>query len=135
MTPEYLFDTTVCIDALRQPVGRVPEGLDRFWSSDIAISVITLAELHVGLFKAERGGLQKARLELLMAHVPVLDFSAAAARHYGEIRAHLEKRGQSIGPLGLLIAAHARSLGATLITSNLKEFKRVPGLKCQNWDR
>ncbi len=64
---------------------------------------------------------------------PVLDFSHTAAREYGDIRADLERKGVSIGPLDLLIAAHARSLDATLVTANAGEFKRVKGLKVQIW--
>ena len=63
----------------------------------------------------------------------MLDFTEAAARSYGEIRADLERKGTLIGPLDLLIAAHARSLGATLITLNAREFKRVKGLQVQAW--
>jgi tRNA(fMet)-specific endonuclease VapC len=63
----------------------------------------------------------------------VRDFDVAAAEHYGDLRAELERRGQTIGPLDLLIAAHARSLGATLVTGNTREFRRVPKLAVLSW--
>lgn len=99
---------------------------------EAAISGIVAAELWAGAMKANRAS-EADRLEELLEFFPVLDFTPAAAQCYGEIRADLERKGTPIGPLDLLIAAHARSLGATLITLNAREFKRVKGLKVQTW--
>ncbi|MFA6560428.1 MAG: type II toxin-antitoxin system VapC family toxin [Verrucomicrobiia bacterium] len=134
MTAGYLLDTNVCIDFLR---AEAPAALSlkRAALELSAISSVTLAELEVGAAKSERPAEHRQRVEEFLVYVTVLDFDAAAARHYGEIRVHLERKGTPIGPLDTLIAAHARSLGATLVTANLNEFKRVPGLKCVAWER
>jgi tRNA(fMet)-specific endonuclease VapC len=99
---------------------------------EVAISGIVARELSTGAMKSVRAGAADQLLELL-GFFPVLDFTPSAARCYGEIRADLERRGQIIGPLDLLIAAHALSLGATLLTGNAREFKRVKGLNVQAW--
>jgi tRNA(fMet)-specific endonuclease VapC len=129
----YHLDSSACVSALRLPVGQVPSTLDEWNASDLAISSIVAAELEVGIYKFFRPEIQRARLDLLYSRVRIDSFDESAARHYGEIRAELEKKGRSIGPLDLLIAAHARSLGATLITANAGEFKRVKGLKVLAW--
>ncbi len=122
-------DSSVCIAVLRgrSAVRDLPsEGLT-------VISSIVAAELWTGACKS---GERHPQYELVVKFVesfPVLDFTPDAARHYGEIRADLESKGTIIGPLDLLIAAHARSLGATLITANVGEFKRVKGLKVLVW--
>ena len=72
-------------------------------------------------------------LALLFSNIEVLDFDIKAAIHYGKIRAYLEKQGTPIGPLDMMIAAHAMSLGYTVVTNNIKEFERVPDLKLENW--
>jgi tRNA(fMet)-specific endonuclease VapC len=92
-----------------------------------------VAELWTGIEKGDFRESRAVRLEAFLAGFTRPDFDEAAARAYGEIRATLEKRGATIGPLDLLIAAHARSTGATVLTGNYEEFKRVPGLKVQRW--
>ena len=129
----YHLDSSACVSALRLPVGQVPSTLEGWNASDLAISSIVAAELEVGIHKSLRPEIQRARLNLLFVRLRIEAFDESAARHYGEIRAELEKKGASIGPLDLLIAAHARSLGATLITANVREFKRVKGLKLLAW--
>jgi len=129
----YHLDSSACVSALRLPVGQVPSALDEWNASDLAISSIVAAELEVGIYKFFRPEIQRARLDLLYSRLRIDSFDESAARHYGEICAELEKKGTSIGPLDLLIAAHARSLGATLITANAGEFKRVKGLKVLVW--
>ena len=129
----YHLDSSACVSALRLPVGQVPSTLEGWNASDLAISSIVAAELEVGIYKFFRPEMQRARLDLLYSRLRIDSFDESAARHYGEIRAELEKKGMSIGPLDLLIAAHARSLGATLITANIGEFKRVKGLKLLAW--
>jgi tRNA(fMet)-specific endonuclease VapC len=107
--------------------------LELWNANDTAISSIVAAELEVGIHKSLRPEIQRARLNLLFARLRIESFDESAARHYGEIRAELERKDISIGPLDLLIAAHARSLEATLITANVGEFKRVKGLKVLAW--
>jgi tRNA(fMet)-specific endonuclease VapC len=124
----YLLDSSVCVMILR---GRTAVA-DLPPPPEAAISGIVAAELWAGAMKATRASEADRLLELL-EFFPVLDFTQAAARRYGEIRSDLECRGQTIGPLDLLLAAHALSLGATLVTGNVREFKRVKGLKVQAW--
>ena len=124
-TVAYMLDTNVCIAALRreEQVRRLPP------PPRCVLSQVTVAELWTGIEKSARREMQAARLERFLDTFTLLDFDEAAARAYGEIRAALEKRGRTIGPLDLLIAAHARSVGATVLTGNFGEFSRVPGLK------
>ena len=130
---KYHLDSSACVSTLRLPIGQEPTFLKQIGSEDIAVSSIVAAELEVGVFKSLRPEIQRARLDFFLFRFKVNDFDEVAARHYGEIRAELERKGQSIGPMDLLIAAHARSLGAALITANIGEFKRVRGLKVIAW--
>jgi tRNA(fMet)-specific endonuclease VapC len=129
----YHLDSSACVSALRLPIGQVPSALEQWRASEMAISSIVAAELEVGVHKFFRSEIQRATLNLLYSRLRIDPFDELAARHYGEIRAELEKKGVSIRPLDLLIAAHARSLGATLITANAGEFRRVKGLKVLAW--
>jgi tRNA(fMet)-specific endonuclease VapC len=101
--------------------------------TETAVSAIVAAELWTGINKLSEGHPQLTYLTDFLNIFSVLNFTHDAARHYGEIRAELERKGTSIGPLDLLIAAHTRSLEATLITANAGEFKRVKGLKVLTW--
>lgn len=125
----HMLDTCVCVDILRGHVSSSKSLPTR----NTVISAITAGELWTGLAKMGRDSRKTETLRDLFSVIPVLDFTLEAARHYGEIRAHLEKAGRPIGPMDLLIAAHAQSLRATLVTGNLDEFKRVPALKCLAW--
>lgn len=127
--PLYMLDTCVCVDLLR---GRASASVLPL-TSQTAISSVVAGELWTGLEKMGRPRAKLEALQILLDAISTLDFTAEAARHYGEIRAHLEKKGTPIGPMDLLIAAHARSQKATLITRNMGEFKRVPKLKCREW--
>ena len=127
--PAFLLDSSVCIPVLRRRT--TLEGLPD--PAEAAISAIVAAELWSGIEKGHDLPAHRLRLEAFLELFPVLEFTHAAARHYGEIRAELERKGKPIGPLDLLIAAHARSLGATLVTANAGEFRRVKGLKVLSW--
>lgn len=100
---------------------------------EIGISVITLAELEYGASKSGYPTKNRAALEQFISPLNVAPFDKQATASYGKIRALLEKRGTPIGAMDLLIAAHALSLGVRLVTNNVKEFKRVPGLRVENW--
>lgn len=129
----YHLDSNACVSALRLPVGSVPAVFNQWAANNTALSSIVAAELEVGVHKSLRPEIQRARLNLLFSRIQIDPFDESAARHYGEIRAELERKGISIGPMDLLIAAHARSQGATLITANVGEFRRVKGLKILAW--
>jgi tRNA(fMet)-specific endonuclease VapC len=126
---DVLLDTNVCIDLLR---GRV-RGRRLPRAADCRLSTVVTAELWVGAEKSAQPPAQREAVRTFIDLFRRVSFDDEAARHYGDIRAHLESQGMPIGPLDLLIAAHARSLGATLLTANLGEFRRVPGLKCAAW--
>ena len=100
---------------------------------DIAISAITLAELRYGVAKSHYREKNAKALDEFIIPLEILPFDEAASRSYGEIRAALEKAGTPIGSMDLLIAAHAVSLGVTLVTNNAREFNRVPGLNVVDW--
>ena len=95
--------------------------------------MITAAELEVGVFRSNRPREQRRAVDGLLSCFTVLPFEPSAVADYGDIRVDLEKKGAVIGPLDLLIAAHARSLGATVVTGNVGEFRRVKGLKVVTW--
>jgi len=124
--PSYLLDSSACI-----PVLRNKEGLDKLPPpAQTGIPAIVAAELWTGAKKNIKTHPHHAsRLEAFVGFFTLVDFDLDAALHYADIRATLEADGKSIGPLDLLIAAQARSLGATLVTGNQNEFKRVKGLK------
>lgn len=124
----FLLDTSVCVDILRGHVALID-----LPSDECCLSAIVTAELWTGLAKNPGSRERTLKLEEFVSLFPVLGFDGDAARHYGEIRAELERRGASIGPLDLLIAAHARSVGAALVTANVKEFRRVKGLQVRPW--
>ncbi|RRJ95420.1 type II toxin-antitoxin system VapC family toxin [Opitutaceae bacterium TAV4] len=123
-------DTNVCIDLLR---GRA-RGRRLPACTQCRLSSIVVAELWTGVHKSS--DLEKHRKSLMafLDLFEVLRFDEEAARHYGEIRAHLEGAGTPIGPLDQLIASQARSQGGALLTANLREFQRVPGLVCLAWE-
>ena len=127
-----LLDTDVCI-ALMKRDERVRPHLERHRASLVRMSAITLAELRFGVAKSANGKRAAANLRVLLARIRALPFDEAATERYGTLRAVLEKRGSSIGPLDTLIAAHALSLGWALATHNVREFRRVPGLRVEDW--
>jgi tRNA(fMet)-specific endonuclease VapC len=94
---------------------------------------MTLAELEYGAEKSSQPKRNREALEQFIEALEIAPFDRQATNKYGQIRVHLEKKGQRIGGMDLLIAAHARSLGVTLVTNNEREFKRVPGLRVENW--
>jgi tRNA(fMet)-specific endonuclease VapC len=102
-------------------------------ASRMAISSITLSELMYGAEKSQQVDKNLEAVEEFVSHLEVLSYDAKASQHYGQIKAKLEKKGQIIGENDIHIAAHAISQGLTLVTNNLKEFKRVPHLALENW--
>lgn len=129
----HMLDADVCIHLLRRDA---PSGLEQRFiaeASGLGLSTVVLSELMVGARKHPRPDLAERRLEKFCAPLSVLDFDGTAAAHAADIRVDLERRGIKIGPLDTLIAGHARSLGATIVTGNLREFTRVAGLRCEDW--
>ncbi len=133
MPARYLLDTNICIYIQREKPGEVLVRFQKLQPGDAAISVITWGEL---LYGAERSRQRRKAMELLeefRSFVPVLPMPENAGDAYGAIRSSLESKGRPIGNNDLWIAAHAKAAAITLVTNNVREFNRVPGLKVQNW--
>jgi tRNA(fMet)-specific endonuclease VapC len=128
----YLLDTNIVSDLIRNPQGKAARRIARAGEDAICTSIIVAAELRYGCAKANSARLTKA-VEDLLGEIEVLSFEAPADADYGGIRAALEAAGTPIGSNDMLIAAHARVLGAVVVTANEAEFKRVRGLKVENW--
>lgn len=128
----HLLDTNLCIRVLRDR----PQGLRPRFNAEaetLCISTITLAELLHGAAKSARPAENRREVERLAARLAVLPFDEAAASHAGEIHAELERQGKLIGAYDILIAGHARSRGLVVITGNLGGFRRVEGLRAEDW--
>ena len=131
--PEYLLDTNICIYIRRERPQSVLERFQGLAPGSTAISVVTYGELAYGACKSGNAEQATSILQQLVTLVPVLPMDTAVVRAYGAIRHDLARRGETIGNNDLWIAAHAASLGLTLVTNNLREFRRVRDLKVENW--
>ncbi|HUI44191.1 MAG TPA: type II toxin-antitoxin system VapC family toxin [Terriglobia bacterium] len=129
----YLLDTDICIYIAKRRPASVLARLESLRPGDVGMSVVTYLELLYGASKSQRVEANLAALDELRLLIPVQPLDAAAAGHYGRLRTALEKKGTSIGAYDLLIAAHALSLGLTLVTNDLREFGRVAGLRVEDW--
>lgn len=129
----YMLDTNICIYVIKNKPETVLLNLQRHEPKDICISSITYAELVHGVEKSQAVEKNRVALALLLSNIEVLDFNSLAAECYGKIRADLEKAGTPIGPLDMMIAGHAKSLGYTVVTNNTKEFVRIKDLMIENW--
>jgi tRNA(fMet)-specific endonuclease VapC len=129
----FLLDTNICIYIRQKRPAEVLARFEKLKAGEAVLSVVTYGELLYGAAKSQQREIAMARLADLVSLLPVLDLPAGAAREYGEIRALLESKGETIGGNDLWIAAHARALGLVLVTNNEREFSRVPRLKIQNW--
>lgn len=129
----YMLDTNICIYAIKHKPEQVFMRLQEHDPIDICISSVTYAELVHGVEKSKAIEKNRVALALLLANIEIMNFDSLAAESYGKIRADLEKAGTPIGSLDMMIAGHAKALGYTVVTNNTKEFKRVKGLKLENW--
>jgi tRNA(fMet)-specific endonuclease VapC len=125
-------DTNIVSDLISSPGGRAAARLRQHGEAGICVSIITAAELRYGAAKKQSARLT-SRVEAVLSTIDVLPFDVPADAEYGGIRAELEAAGQPIGPTDLFIAAHACSMGVTLINHNVEEFRRVRGLKVEDW--
>ena len=129
----YMLDTNICIYVIKHKPETVFRKLQTIHPEDVCISSVTYAELVHGVEKSIAVEKNRLALSMLLANMEILDFDVDAADCYGKIRAGLEKKGTPIGPLNMMIAGHAQSLGYTIVTNNVKEFSRVAALKIENW--
>ena len=130
---KYMLDTNICIYLIKR---RPAEVVRRFLAQDpaeLCISAVSYAELMHGVEKSQAPQKNRLALSLLLSPFAILPFDILAAEEYGRIRAAREPRGAPIGPMDLLIAAHARAAGLTVVTNNTREFDRVDGLTVENW--
>ncbi len=134
MALRYLLDSDVCIYVMKRRSPALMRRLDPM-ASQCGISVVVYGELCFGLAASARRAEAAVHLDALLEVIQVLPLPLDAAAHYGEIRAHLERNGRPIGANDTWIAAHARAEDLTLVTNNVREFKRVPGLRVENWVR
>ena len=131
----WMLDTDILVYFTNRKPGfeRIARRMSGRSPGEVRISAITLAELRFGIEKGEFRAKNKAALDGLLEFIQVDDFPVGATRDFGEIKVALASAGRPIGPYDLLIAAHARHIGAVLVTNNEREFRRVPRLAVQNW--
>jgi len=137
MAQRYILDTNILSDLLKNPAGKAAQKIASLSGEErasLATSIIVAAELRYGAAKSG-SPILAGRIDQLLAALEVLPLEADADRHYGGIRWQLEKAGTVIGGNDLLIAAHALAIDAVLVTDNVREFKRVKGLRVENWLR
>ncbi len=131
---KYILDTNICIYIINEKPDKVLRKFELYPVYEFGISSITHAELQYGVEKSKNKNINQAALDEFLLPLTILPFHGKRlVTCYGEIRASLESKGQTIGPLDMLIAAHALSLDLIIISNNIKEFSRIPNLKCENW--
>ncbi len=128
----YLLDTNILIAAMKG-MPSVVEKLENIPAASLVLSPVVLGELEVGAEKSAHPEKNRARLARLIEDIPTAPLDAETSRHYGRIRADLERKGTPIGANDLWIAAQALALGAVAVTDNVREFSRVEGLEIENW--
>ena len=133
---KYLLDTNICIYIINEKPEKVLRKFEQYPVYEFGISSITHAELQYGVEKGKNKNTNQDALDEFLLPLTILPFHGKKlVTCYGEIRASLESKGKTIGPLDMLIAAHALSLDLTIISNNIREFSRIPNLKCENWIR
>lgn len=129
----YMLDTNAVIMGIKHPDWPIFKKLEEHVGRDLCISVVTLGELEYGIKKSKNPDKTRAGIYTFLAGIKVLDFDSNAARHFGDIFGNLDLRHMRIGERDTMIAAHARSLGYTLVTNNVREFSRVENLMYEDW--
>jgi len=129
----YMLDTDICSYIIRERPVSVLEKFKRIDTSNLCISAVTQAELLYGIAKSSSKKVNREIVDDFIGRLVVLDWNSAAAEKYGELRADLESKGKTIGNMDMMIAAHALSIGATVVTNNIRHFSTVPKLKSINW--
>lgn len=129
----YLLDTNICIFIINYRPALVRERFESIPVGEVGISSVTLSELHYGAAKSGKPAQNTSALRKFLLPLDVLAYGEQAAECYGQLRAFLEGAGTPIGPMDLMIAAHALSAHLTVVTNNRREFERVPGLVAEDW--
>lgn len=129
---KYLLNTNIVIYTLKNRPEKIREAFNCH-ADQLCVSTVTLGELIFGAEKSQQPERNLAEVEGFAARLQVLPFDSDAAIHFGQIRAELARSGRPIGPYDLMIAGHARSRGLVLVSNNVRELQRVPGLRLENW--
>ncbi len=131
---KFLLDTNICIYVINEKPEQVLRKFEQYPVHEFAVSSITHAELQYGVAKSRHKNRNQVALDEFLLPLTILPFHGKRLMEcYGKIRVFLESKGKAIGPLDTLIATHALSLGLTIISNNIREFSRIPNLKCENW--
>jgi tRNA(fMet)-specific endonuclease VapC len=130
---KVMLDTNICIALIKRKPPRVLKRFTAYKVGEIGISWVTLAELEFGAARSQHPENNRAALDEFVLPLEIANFDREAAGVYGQVRATLEKKGTPIGPLDMMIGAHALVLGATLATNNTREFSRIKGLSVVDW--
>lgn len=130
----YLLDTNILSNLVRHPQGVVAARIAKEGERNVCTSIVVAGELRYGALKRGSARLT-VQLETILSRMEILPLQEPADQRYAELRAHLEKRGKTIGPNDMLIAAHVLALDYIIVTDNMREFSRVPGLRVENWLR
>lgn len=129
----YMLDTDICSYIIRERPVQVLEHFKQVEMEQLCISVVTYAELIFGVEHSSSKKVNREIIDGFVQHLSIISWDEDAAEHYGKIRAYLQAKGTIIGSMDMMIAAHARSQGMTLVTNNDRHFKRVPKLTVENW--
>ena len=129
----YLLDTNICIYIIRKKPSAVLHQVQTKQPGEVAVSTITLAELEYGIARSRYPDRNRVALLEFLLPFAILDFDQTASVEYGRVRSLLESKGRPIGPMDLLLAAQAKSRNLILVTNNEKEFRRIDGLRIENW--
>ncbi len=132
---KYLLDTNICVFLKSKRYPQLETKLRKTRKRDVAVSAVTEAELKYGAYKSSDPGQNMTAVDALLATIAILPFESSAAEAYGQIRAALERSGQIIGPYDLMIASQAIAHRLTVVTNNVREFSRVPGLAVDDWTK
>ncbi|PIU38199.1 MAG: VapC toxin family PIN domain ribonuclease [Piscirickettsiaceae bacterium CG07_land_8_20_14_0_80_44_28] len=129
----YMLDTNICIYIIKKQPASVLERFEQLPFGSVSMSLVTYGKLEYGALRSNNSNKALNTLEEIKNYIPVLPIEINVAKHYADIRADLAKKGTPIGNNDLWIAAHARALGHTIVSNNIKEFERVENLKLENW--
>ena len=130
----YILDTDICSYIIKERSVALYDKLSAVPIEQIAVSIVTFAELLYGVKRSESTKVNRQIIDDFTRHLSILPWGEKAAEHYADIRTLLEKKGEKIGNMAMMIGSHARSLGATVITNNMRHFTRIDHLYVENWN-